>query len=188
MRPIYAAIFAAITLLPGNTPVQCDLHPSLRHHNTTGRDGAGLCVFWSIAHSARYQNDREAFDLAVKMQREDGGGWPEKVDRMMRKYAPGVRYVQHTKGDIEFLRQALRTGRPAAVTYDGRDPHYGPRSVAHMVNLVELTDTHAVILDNNFPDEYVKLSIEDFAARWRAKGGGWAVVLLHAPPAPVPRN
>src|SRR5581483_10835823 len=38
------------------TEVACDLPNDLHLKNTDGSDGAGLCVFCSIAHSARWQN------------------------------------------------------------------------------------------------------------------------------------
>lgn len=173
----------------GTVQVQCDLPSALRMHNVGGRDGAGLCVFTSITHSARYQSERALFDFQKQMRSELGGGWPEKVDRMIAKYAPGVEYLQHTGGDMRFLEAALKTGRMPGVTYDGHDPHYGNQTIGHMVNLVALTNHWAAILDNNFPNELVWMTPDEFKQRWTGGGGdGWAVVLLAPAPTPPPHN
>jgi hypothetical protein len=167
--------------------VVADIPSPLRAKNVGGRDGAGLCVFTSIMHSARYQNEQRLWDFQKQMQKEPGGGYPEKVDKMIEKYGKGTPYVQHTGGDPSFLRLALKTGRMPGVTYSGRDSRYnGP--IAHMVNLVYLDDTDACILDNNFIGEYYWMSAQEFLQRWKSTGGGWAIVLLSNPPPPIPHN
>lgn len=171
-------------------PVQCDLPQSLRIRNVGGRDGSGLCVFTSINHSALWANEALLKDFQSKMRQELGGGWPSKVDIMLKKYAPRARYIQHTGGDMEFLRQALKSGRMPSVTYDGRDPFYRGQKVAHMVNLVYLSDTEAAILDNNNPTKLMWMSAAEFESRWKGANGkdGWAIVLLNPCPPPAPRN
>lgn len=166
-----------------------DLPRSEKKANTGGRDGAGLCVFTSCEWAGRFQNELRLFRFQEQMRAELGGGWPEKLDQMIAKYAPGTRYVQHTTGDLEFLRLAVRTGRMPCVTYGGYDPHYGQRYVAHMVNLVALTDTWSAISDNNFPGDgqIVWMSPSEFSKRWKIGGGGWGVVLLSPPPPPRPK-
>lgn len=170
----------------GQEPV-CDLPTEYRMKNVGGRDGAGLCVFTSINHSAFWQQAKELQDFQKKMRSEPGGGYPEKVDAMIAKYGKGVDYVQHTGGDEEFLTLALKTQRMPGVTYAGRDNRYsGP--IAHMVNLIYLDSEVAAILDNNFPDKPLWMTRKEFLDRWRDRGGGWAVVLLNAPPPPPPTN
>lgn len=179
----------------GKTVVACDLPADLRQKNVGGRDGAGLCVFTSIMHSARYQNERRLWDFQTQMKKEPGGGYPEKVDRMIEKYGSGAQYVQHQGGDLEFLFRALQSGRMPSVTYSGRDPHYGRQRVSHMVNLVHLdppgsSPRLAAVLDNNYVGEtqLVWMTAAEFQDRWKDMSGGWAVVLLSPPPPPVPRN
>ena len=179
----------------GKTVVACDLPTDLRAKNVGGRDGAGLCVFTSIMHSARYQNERRLWDFQAQMKKEPGGGYPEKVDRMVEKYGRGTQYVQHQGGDLEFLFRALQSGRMPSVTYSGRDPHYGRQRVSHMVNLVHLdppgsSPRLAAVLDNNYVGEtqLVWMTAEEFVSRWKDMSGGWAVVLLAPPPPPVPKN
>lgn len=174
----------------GKTEVQVDLPVDQRAKNVGGRDGAGLCVFTSIMHSARYQNERRLFDFQQCMRAEPGGGYPQKVDSMIGKYAKGTPYLQYEGGDPAVLKAALKTGRMPAITYCGRDMHYGGQSVAHMVNLVYLDDSQAAVMDNNFIQEtdLVWMSTAEFLERWKGNGGGWAVILLANPPSPVPHN
>jgi hypothetical protein len=172
------------------TEVQCDLPVSQRTKNVGGTDGAGLCVFTSIGHAARWQNEKRLADFQEKMKKERGGGYPEKVDRMIAKYAKGTQYIQYEGKDPTLLKLALKTGRMPSVTYEGRDPHYGMHSsIAHMVNLVYLDSQQACILDNNFigENDLVWMSAKEFLDRWSGDGG-WAVVLLAPPPPPVPHN
>lgn len=167
--------------------VVCDLPENEKKRNTGGRDGLGLCVFSSIEYAARWQNERRLIDFQKQMKQEPGGGYPEKVDRMIKKYADGTPYLQHTGGDYEFLVTAIRSGRMPGVTYNGHDPHYSG-SIAHMVSLIYADQEVAAITDNNHPrdSEIVWMSREDFIRRWRGSGGGWAVVLLKGPPPPPP--
>jgi hypothetical protein len=171
----------------GRVEVVCDLPVQLRMKNTGGMgprgpgSGSGLCVFTSIEHSGRYQNVPELFGLQEKMTHEPGGGWPEKVDEMMKKYAPTTEYIQHNGKDVQFLEAALESGRMPGVTYSGRDTRYGG-PIAHMVNIVYLDEEQACILDNNYPTKLYWMSRQEFLARW----SGWAIVLLAPPPPPVP--
>jgi hypothetical protein len=181
----------------GKEEIACDL-PGSEHLKNTGRvgprgpgTGAGLCVFTSIEHCGRYQNESALIGFQKKMTYEPGGGYPDKVDAMIRKYAPKVNYIQYTGKDTTLLRLAVKTSRMVGVTY-GYSPRYGG-PIAHMVNLVHLTDKWACILDNNFPGEnsYEWMSPDEFDRRWVAGSpdkSGWAVILLNPPPPPAPHN
>lgn len=186
---------------PSKTPVTAegvrvtaDLPVEQHHRNTGGMGrrgpgtGAGLCVFTSAWHAAIWQNLPELYGYRDWMKNKPGGGWPEKVDATLKQYCsekgvavPG--YVQHTGGDVDFLKAALKTGRMVCVTYAGRDDFYsGP--IAHMVNLVYLDDKVAVILDNNRPGTFLRMSSQDFVERWMAMSGGWAFAFTAPPPPP----
>lgn len=175
----------------GRTPVACDLPADQRTKNVGGNDGAGLCVFTSIGHAARWQNERRLEDFQKAMRQEPGGGYPDKVDAMIAKYGPGTPYLQYEGKDTAVLTAALGSGRMPCVTYDGHDGvHYAGR-IAHMVNLVAYDEAKdvACVLDNNFvgENELVWLSCQEFRDRWGGDGG-WAVVLLAPPPPPAPHN
>lgn len=173
--------------------VTVDLPDSEHLRNTGGSDGAGLCVFCSLDHAARYQDCQALIGFRDFMTRYPGGGWPEKVSQYIPKMAasksqPVPEYVQHTGGDVEFLKLALRTGRYPCITYDGRDNVWYRGTIAHMVNLVHLSDSWAVIHDNNNPGKYLWMTPTEFLSRWRGNGGGWAIVLLNPPPPPIPTS
>jgi hypothetical protein len=175
---------------PDGTKAVVDLPTSQHMRNVGGSDGAGLCVFTSIQHSAYWQNVRALDGFRQWMQRRPGGGWPEKVDKMFAQFCKekGVAvpaYIQHTGGDPVFLELALRTGRCPGVTYNGRDDFYRS-TIAHMVSLAHLDKTHAAIIDNNRPGVWLWMTREEFLSRWKGGGGGWAVVLLDPPPTPHP--
>lgn len=195
----------------GKAEITCDLPVELRLKNTGGigprgpGTGSGLCVFTAIELCGRYQNVAALVGFQQKMTREPGGGHPQKVTQMMQRYCPGVDYLQHTAGDVAWLRAALRTGRPVATTYCGHDPRYGNQTIAHMVNLNHLDDERAAIVDNNFPGKVLWMTAQEFTERWRGVnaagkpftirdqfgrsvpvGGGWAIVVLDPPPPPTP--
>ena len=175
----------------GTEEIMCNLPPSEKKHNVGGRDGAGLCVFTSIEYCARWSNCRDLFEFQKHMRSEPGGGYPEKVDAMMKKYAPHVQYIQSTTSDLSLLKDALASGRMVGVTYCGRDKHYGGQSVPHMVTLAHLSDRWAAITDNNFPadNQVMWMSVPDFVSRWKGMDGtGWAVILLNPGPPPIPHN
>lgn len=190
LAPVGAPVRSGKVGPDGRTEITCDLPQSEKKRNIGGRDGSGLCVFSSCEWAGRYQNDRDLFNFQTQMKSELGGGWPEKVDQMLKKYCPNVRYVQNTNGDLEILKAAIRSNRMPCITYCGKDLHYGGRSVAHMVNLVHIDDQWAAISDNNFVEdsEILWMSIEDFKDRFNGGGGGWSIVFLQAGPPPPPRN
>lgn len=185
LAPVGAPVVGTKTSPDGSVEVACDLPESEKKRNVGGRDGAGLCVFTSIEYAARWQNETKLKDFQKFMRQEPGGGWPEKVDRMIEKYAKGVRYIQSTSKDWELLKAAVRSGRMPCVTYDGHDPHYSG-SIAHMVSLAHADDKWVAVTDNNYPgdSQHVWMTPEDFKRRW----DGWAVYLLSPPPPPPPRN
>lgn len=174
----------------GGEVVSLDLPDDQHTKNTTGTDGAGLCVFHSIRHSSRYQNIECLEGLVSYMEKLPGGGYPQKVEQVFKDYQQKnncrFEYIQHTGGDLEFLRLAIRTGRYPSVTYAGSDGVYYRSSISHMVNLVHLSDRYAVIHDNNYPRSYLWMTVEEFKERWLKQSGGWAVVLLGPPPSPIP--
>lgn len=170
---------------PNGEQVVCDLPASLRMKNVGGRDGAGLCVFTSINHSAHWQNERRLWNFQKDMRHERGGGWPQKVDDMIAKYGAGTNYMQYEGRDPSVLELALKTGRMPGVTYNGHDGVFYRQYIAHMVNLVYLDQKAAAILDNNNPDKILWMSRGEFLTRWSGGRNGWAVVLLSPrPPAP----
>lgn len=178
--------------LNGET-VTCDMPTTEHLQNKAGSDGLGLCVFTSLDLAARWCNEPALIGFRDFMTKYPGGGYPSKVDEYIPKMAqskglPSPNYIQHEGGDPEFLKLALKTGRYVSVTYAGNDGVFYNIGIDHMVNLVHLTDKIAVILDNNNPGKYLWMPSSEFISRWKARGGGWAVVLLKPGPPPIPVN
>jgi hypothetical protein len=178
---------------PDGTPVQIDFPKELRMENVGGSDGAGLCVFTSINHAALWQNVEVLKDFQHWMRSKRGGGWPEKVDRMIAAKAKeaGVekpQYVQVEGEDLELIDLACKTGRMPCVTY-GFSPsgRYRGRYISHMVNCVHSDGKNIAILDNNYI-EALEWDTRDEFRRAYTSDGGWTFVLLTTPPPPPPRN
>lgn len=179
------------------TEIHCDL-PGAYHRRNTSSWGLGNCVFTSIGHSAEWHNVPALREFAKWIVEKGipGGGHPDKVDDLIPKMAadrglPTPPYLNVTSGDIELLKRACQAGYLVAVTYS-KSPtgRYGGGKISHMVSLVHADDRHFVILDNNYPgvDAYEWVTPEEFQKTCQLGGNYWAVILLNAPPPPVPTN
>lgn len=174
--------------------------PKEQHMRNTGGmgprgpgSGAGLCVFTSIEVCARWQNVAALDGWQKYMMSREGGGYPQKVDLMLQAFCrskgvPVPKYLQSEGGDMALLELAMRTGRPAGVTY-GYSPtgRYGGRYIPHMVTLSHGAGDEWAIIDNNFPHTWEWMSRAEFQRAFNGKPGekGWCVILLD-PPAPPP--
>jgi hypothetical protein len=179
---------------PDGVPVQVDLPPDLRMHNTGGRDGAGLCVFTSINHAAIWQDIEALMDFQKWMKSKPGGGYPEKVAAMITRKCkelavPEPRYIQVEGDDLEPIRVALKTGRMPCITYSfSPSGRYGGQRIAHMVNCVHDLNGYFGILDNNYPENIEWLNESEFKRTYSGAGGGWTIIFLDPGPPPPPRN
>lgn len=180
---------------PDGTQIQNDLPGSEHLKNTGGSDGAGLCVFTSLDHSARWQFVEALIGFRDWMKKHPGGGYPAKVDRMIdmickERNLPKPEYIQVEGSDLSVLKEACKSGRFVAITYE-RSPtgRYGGGRIAHMVSMPHIDDKNLAILDNNFPgpENYEWMTPDDFMRVCNPRGY-WAVILLANGPPPVPRN
>ena len=159
---------------PDGTEIACELPPSQQMHNVGGSDGAGLCVFTSINHAARFQQVPQLEDFQAFMRSRPGGGYPEKVDAMIAACSKSHNmaapdYLQSEGMDLELLKKATAQGLMPGVTYSfSPSGRYNGQRIAHMVNVVHCDDKHFVILDNNYPctdahpDNYEWLTPQEF--------------------------
>jgi hypothetical protein len=179
---------------PDGTEVDCDL-PEVLHKKNIASSGLGCCVFRSLDHAARWQNEPALWGMPEWMvqSRIKGGGYPSKVAELVPKIAksrglPTPPFIQVEGMDLEPLKAASRSGRMISVTYS-KSPtgRYGGSRIAHMVNLVHCDDKHVVVLDNNYigANALEWMTPEEFK---RAYAPGWAVILLAPPPPPPPRS
>lgn len=177
-------------------PAQASIPARYWTKNVGGRDGAGLCVFTSIQHSAVRQNVPFFADFQAWMRSKPGGGYPQKVDAMIREKCekagkPIPPYLQIKNNDLEILRQACKSGRMPAVTYcvsaTGR---YGGQRIAHMVSLIHADEKWFGILDNNYvgADQIEWLNEEEMRRTYTGMGGGWSFIWLNEGPPPTPSN
>lgn len=179
----------------GSVALICDLPASERKKNIASK-GLGCCVYRSIDYAARWQQVPQLYDLPEQLVQAGipGGGYPQKLDEIMQRFAPDASYIQDTSGDAGILEAILQTGRMPCVTYNGHDCHYGVgQSIAHMVCLpfFDRQTGWACISDNNYPSEssFVWMSPDEFLKRWKGSGaGGWMFALLAVPPPPPPHN
>ena len=181
----------------GTEEIACDLPRAFQLQNVGGTDGAGLCVFASAQHTATWQRIDALDGVFQYMKSQPGGGWPEKVDRVVatmaaRNKLPVPSYIQvESRDPLAILKLAAKTGRMPGVTYSySPTGRYGGQYIAHMVSLVLASDKWFAILDNNFPGTIEWMSPAEFAAVHTKKGRelGWSYTFLADPPPPVPVN
>lgn len=186
---------------PDGTQVQLDLPESLHTKNRGGSDGAGLCVFTSIQHTAAYNGIPLLQDFQKYMTRFPGGGWPEKVTAYVNRVAkergedvPAFIHVEtSTAAALDLLALATKTGRMPGVTYSWSPTgRYGGSRIAHMVSLVHARHGPQklwAILDNNYigREKLEWMTEQEFARTYAGgRGQGWAVIFLAPSPPPVP--
>lgn len=180
-------------IAPDGTQIQVHLPNELHMKNVGGSDGAGLCVFTSLNHSAYWQNLEQLWRFQEWMRRRPGGGYPEKVDKTIAQFcqeqgAPKPKYIQVESADLEVLKVACKAGRMPGVTY-GFSPsgRYGGAKISHMVSLVHADEKWFCILDNNFPQTYEWMTPQEFSRCYTSGGRtGWAVIFLNPGPPPSP--
>ena len=179
---------------PDGTEVDCDLPGNLHIKNVGGSDGAGLCVFASMHHAGVWHGDA-AFDAIFDwMRRHPGGGYPEKVDAMVKqlcqeKSLPTPEYLQvQGPESLDVLATALSRGHLVCVTY-GKSPtgRYGGQRIAHMVNAVAGRAGPQklwCVRDNNYPsaDKLEWMTEAELRSAYVVGGGGWRIVLKKSPP------
>lgn len=148
-----------------------DVPPALRQPNWAPY-GFGSCVHASTITLLRWQGQ---FELADWWKENYNSG--EYSDRLIKRMEDaGLKYAYTQDGDVEFLEWACRNRLAAGIFYFPR----------HAVNLVDLNDQYAVLLDSNRPSQYLYIPREEFIREWRGYGGfAWTVVYGAPPPWPI---
>jgi hypothetical protein len=183
--------------------VDIDL-PSAQHVRNFGApaDGKGLCVFASITMAARWHHIRalekllfwELVDgkLVPRSRVQQGGGWPEKVDQILKQEAPGLNYVQLETSNANdlaaFIERSLAEGRMVCGTY-GYGERYQMQTIYHMVCFTKFNTKWGTVLDNNFPGTFEWMSRAELLRRCvHPSGKGWVIAFIVPPPPPIPHN
>lgn len=166
-------------------------------------DQKGLCVFASLTMAARWHHvatlEKLLFwapDANGKMVPHSsitkGGGWPAKVDDILKREAPGLDYVQLETSDVPalsaFIEKSLSEGRMVCGTY-GYGERYQMQTIYHMVCFTKFSAKWGTVLDNNFPGTYEWMSRAELLRRCvHPSGKGWVIAFLVPPPPPPPHN
>lgn len=167
----------------GAEVVVLELPPELRTKNW----GGGSCVHASNVNILIHQGQFEMADWWRKTY--SGGEYDSRlVDRLEKA---GLRYAfAHGGKDAdrngrddgeEFLEWCIRTRRGAGIFY----------KTAHSINLVDIRNGEAKLLDNNavnYPEQkgkYETVPLAEFYRKWHGYGGfGWTLVYDPAPSVP----
>lgn len=148
-----------------------DIPPQMRQPNYSPY-GQGSCVHASTITILRYLGH---FDIAEWWRNNYHSG--EYAGRLISRLDnAGLKYAYEDNGDIRFLEWCARNRIPAGIFYFPR----------HAVNIVDLNETHAVLLDNNRPADYIYIPRDEFERKWRGYGGfAWTFVYDTPPPYPT---
>lgn len=191
----WGAISAAVgPTAPDGTVPQIKLPRQLHIRNTGGSDGAGLCVFASVSHSAHWADVEVLEGLFDWMKRHPGGGTPRKLKRMIErlceeKGVPVPRYVQF-EGDADealaIMQLACATGRmPACTYYRSPTGRYRGRRISHMVSIAHADEKWVAVLDNNYPGSLEWMTHSEWQRCASYRGNVWVAVLLDNGPPPL---
>ena len=156
-----------------------DVPPELRqknYHREYDRAGRpiGSCVHASVINMLRWHGH---WEMAEWWRKAYCSG--DYMDRLVRRLNhAGLKFAHTSNGDEEFLEWASRNRLLIGL------PYYP----AHFINMVDFTDTHAVLLDNRWPHVYIKVDRAEFLHKWKHEYGGFAVVLVYTPPPPWPKQ
>lgn len=174
MKSLVLMVCFLSTLTPANK--MADVPPEHRQHNWSAM---GSCAHASVCTALRYHNNNELADWWRQTYRDS-----ETIFGTIKKLtAAGVPFAYTATGDIQFLEWATRN-RLCVILY------HVPNG--HCVNLVAMTETEAIILDNNNPETYSIISRYELEHQWLetlpsyAQGSGWALAILMTPPPPWP--
>lgn len=155
-----------------------NLPVSMRQHNwSQGSIANGSCVVASTMNLLTWQGRR---DIALRLKRKYGGGqeysgWNAILD------SEGIRYAStYKKNDVAFLEKAIATRRGCMT---GIFPNSRSHDPNHMVCLVDLTETKACILGDNFPNKYLWVDRKEFLDEWR-NANSWALTPIYTPTSP----
>jgi hypothetical protein len=99
----------------------------------------------------------------------------EYEDRLIRRLdAAGLKFAYTNTGDVRFLEWAARNRVVIGIFYFR----------LHAVNLVDLDESYATLLDNNRVDRYIRIPRREFIKNWQEKYGGfaWAILDGQSPP------
>jgi len=152
-------------------------------NRTPIREGwPGSCVFASTVTLLRVHG----FDATATYWRNNyqGGSSASKIVNTLNE--SNLKFALEVYGQEEFLDWACRNRLGAVIFFKPR----------HCCNLIDLTDTHAFVIDNNHPNATEIYTREKFLRMWKKPfntqgtggGNGFAFTLVYPPPPPWPSD
>jgi hypothetical protein len=169
-------------------PPYAHLPEELRLKNWIGTDvdgdSGGSCVHATTRMNFRvageYQLDAAWFANATR-----GYEGPESAGRLLDKLnSQGVMFAATEDGDVSLLEEASRDNRWAIIFY------YPGHSIAFCGFGVIDGREVAILLDNNFPEQYIVVEKQLFVDSWKHAYGGFACVpwITQVVPRTYPRS
>lgn len=178
---------AALAIAGGPVSDLADMPPVIRMENWEGDDqffcpscrkmhGEGSCVHASTITLLRWQG----MDKAAEWWRENYNSGETKPGLLKKLEESGLDYAYTETGDVTFLEWCVRNRLGAGLFY----------KPSHAINLVDLRDDFAVLLDNNNTGKYEYVDRVTFERRWKTefRGFAWTIVGNPAPPLPLPQQ
>jgi hypothetical protein len=135
------------------------------------RGAKGGSCFWASVYMCVRQADRPDIEDLLIQNRGKGFEGPEHLQSMCRKLASiGIPWAATEDGDIELLQRASDNRRWAAIGY------YPGHAICFCGFYDSSQGELAILLDNNFPDDYIGVPRRLFEESWIHAYGGMAIV------------
>lgn len=138
---------------------------------TNDRGSRGGSCFWASVYMCVRHADRPDVEELLIENRNRGFEGPEHLQSMCRKLdSIGIPWAATEDGDVELLQRASDQRRWAAIGY------YPGHAICFCGFYTTPSGEIAVLLDNNFPDQYIGVPRRIFEESWINAYGGMAVV------------
>jgi len=156
-----------------------EIPPRFRQKNWMAQNGTGgSCVHASVITLLQWQGN---FQMATwwRSNFEGGEEWGPLVDKLN---ASGVRWAGTCNAPVQFLEWACANRLGAVIEYSQN------QMARHALVIVDLTPTHAILLDNNNPRYFRQVSRDRFLQIWQGQSFACAFTLVNSPPPPFPSH
>jgi hypothetical protein len=163
----------AMAQVPGKIiETLADVPWQLRQPNWDSPKGEGSCVNAATVTLLRWMGLHEHAEWwRTNFQ---GGEWD--TSQINHMTFSGLKFAYTDTGDPAFLDWASRNRLGAGIFYYPR----------HSINLLDLSQDYAILLDNNSVGVYTVVPREEFLRRWRTEFGGFGWTFVYQPPPPWP--
>lgn len=138
---------------------------------TNDRGSRGGSCFWASVYMCIRQADRPDIEESLIRFRSAGFEGPEHLTSMCRKLdSIGIPWAATEDGDVELLERASQQRRWAAIGY------YPGHAICFCGFYNTGQGELAILLDNNFPDQYIGVPKPIFVDSWKHAYGGMGIV------------